>query len=262
MKALNHYFDHLLLHLPRFVVGFFALFVVHYGLLYLVDFLPEPVSDTAVDADITPIDAASVEGTLAVAVIEETIADTSNLVTDTVADWLLPSESEATVEPGAADVSAAAPAVVTTAAPVLPTAVYFATLDRTVEILNPADASIAALDAALLEGAVRHPNSAALNQDGNVFILGHSSYLPTVMNRNFQAFNGIQNLAWGDTIEVTAADATYVYQVDKVYHAKASELVVPITDTGRRLTLATCNSFGSVDDRYIVEASFVGTKSA
>jgi len=85
--------------------------------------------------------------------------------------------------------------------------------------------------------------------------------LPRVFNKNFQAFNGIQNLEWGDKIEVHTDGFVYEYRVDKVYKAKAEEVTVPIADTGRMLTLATCNSFGSVDDRYIVEAKQVG-KSA
>ena len=117
------------------------------------------------------------------------------------------------------------------------------------------------MDTALLEGAVRHPDSAKLAQNGNVFILGHSSYLPTVINKNFQAFNGIQELAWGDTIEVSSGSHVYVYEVEKVFKAQASDLTVPIAGEERRLTLATCNSFGSTDDRFIVEAREIEVRS-
>lgn len=136
----------------------------------------------------------------------------------------------------------------------LPVSITIDTLDRTIPVLNPVSRSIADLDAALLEGVVRHPDSADFGQDGTMFILGHSSYLPAVRNEYFRAFNGIQNLKWGDTIRVRSLDTEYVYQVDNVYEAKASEVTVPIAYTGARLTLATCDSFGSTDDRYIVEA--------
>ena len=112
----------------------------------------------------------------------------------------------------------------------------------------------------MLSGAVRHPDSATLDQLGTVFILGHSSYLPSVRNKNFQAFNGIQDLKWGDTIKITATEGEYVYRVDKVYRAKAQDITVPIAGSVKRLVLATCNSFGSVNDRYIVEADLVETK--
>jgi len=138
-----------------------------------------------------------------------------------------------------------------------PISITIPKLDKAVTVLNPQSRTIADLDAALLDGVVRHPDSATLNQEGNVFILGHSSYLPQVFNKNFQAFNGIQNLEWGDTIEVKTEDSVYSYRVEKVYRAKAQDVSVPIAGAGYRLTLATCNSFGSTDDRYIVEAKRV-----
>lgn len=133
-------------------------------------------------------------------------------------------------------------------------------LGRTVAILNTASKEIADLDADLLKGVVRHPDSVLLGEEGNLFILGHSSYLPNVFNRNFQAFNGLQDLVWGDTIVVKSDTMEYVYQVKKVYKAKASALTIPVTVDGKRLTLATCNSFGSIDDRHIVEAELVDTR--
>ncbi len=129
---------------------------------------------------------------------------------------------------------------------------------REVPILNPQSRDIASLDAELLKGAVRHPDSADFQNEGNIFILGHSSYLPNVLNRNFQAFNGVQNLKWGDRIRLVSEDTEYIYRVERVYEAKASEVVVPHTPGEARLTLATCDSFGSQDDRFIVEAVLVG----
>ncbi|MEK7462249.1 MAG: sortase [Patescibacteria group bacterium] len=151
--------------------------------------------------------------------------------------------------------------VATIEEPLLPTSIYIEKLDRTIPVLNPDSRAVADLDAALLDGAVRHPDSARLAQNGNVFILGHSSYLPTVINKNFQAFNGIQELAWGDTIEVSAGNRVHVFEVEKVFKAQASDLTVPIAGEERRLTLATCNSFGSTDDRFIVEAHEIEVRS-
>lgn len=141
-----------------------------------------------------------------------------------------------------------------------PTKIIFDSLDKEVAVLNPESEDIAELDNALLSGAVRHPASADLSTKGNVFILGHSSYLPNVLNKNFQAFNGIQDLVWGDTIRLQTSDAEYVYRVQKVYKAKASEVFVPETPGKAQLTLATCNSFGSKDDRFMVEATLIETK--
>jgi LPXTG-site transpeptidase (sortase) family protein len=144
---------------------------------------------------------------------------------------------------------------------VLPETLRIPKLDRVVTVLNPASRTIADLDAALLSGVVRHPDSAHLEQLGNVFILGHSSYLPVVRNKNFQAFNGIEQLDWGDTIFITADGVEYEYRVDRVYRARAQEVTVPIAGDEKQLTLATCNSFGSKDDRFIVEASQVAARA-
>ncbi|KXJ99499.1 MAG: Sortase family protein [Parcubacteria bacterium OLB19] len=143
----------------------------------------------------------------------------------------------------------------------LPEKITFNSLNRSVAILNPTSKSIQDLDNALLSGVVRHPDSAILGQSGTVFILGHSSYLPKVINPNFQAFNGIQNLKWGDTIRLESESKVYVYRVDKVYKARATDTTVPIAGEEKRLVLATCNSFGSVDDRYIVEADLIEVRA-
>ncbi len=148
----------------------------------------------------------------------------------------------------------------TEASPILnphPISILFDSLDKEVTILNPEDDSASALDTALLSGVVRHPDSADFENIGTIFLLGHSSYLPVVHNKNFQAFNGIQKLVWGDTIRLRSQDMEYVYSVDRVYEAKASDADVAIQHDVAKLTLATCNSFGTKDDRYIVEATLV-----
>jgi len=214
----------------RFVLVFFLLFTTTYAALFFLDFLPEPPSDEQEIAVQESLQTVTEEPLNIEIVNEEIVAEEDSLFQIAVTD------SASAID-------------------VLPTSIYIEKLDKTVDILNPISSAIEELDKALLGGAVRHPDSAALNEEGNVFLLGHSSYLPNVRNDSFQAFNGIQNLEWGDTIELSDGDKTYTYRVDKVYKAKASELVVPMTQTGHQLTIATCNSFGSTDDRYIVEAT-------
>jgi len=140
----------------------------------------------------------------------------------------------------------------------LPVKIIFDSLDeREVVVLNPQSSAIAALDNALLSGVVRHPDSADFEDTGTIFLFGHSSYLPNVFNKNFQAFNGVQDLKWGDKVRLQSGNTEYVYRVDKVYQVKASDAEVEIEHTESKLTLATCNSFGSKDDRYIVESTLV-----
>jgi len=199
-----------------FLVTFFCVVTVSYALLYIIDFIPEPIE---------------------IEESQEVVAEEAVVVTK-------PAE----------------PIAEMTQVDPLPISIYFDALDKEVTVLNPKSREIADLDTALLSGAVRHPDSADFSEDGNIFILAHSSYLPNVLNKNFQAFNGIQQLTWGDTIRVQSADTEYIYRVQKVYEAKAAEVFVPDTPGEAKLTLATCNSFGSKDDRYMVEAELVSSK--
>jgi LPXTG-site transpeptidase (sortase) family protein len=134
-------------------------------------------------------------------------------------------------------------------------------LGKDIVIQNPESRKVADLDHALLTGAVRHPDSADFAEKGAMLLFGHSSYLPHVFNKNFQAFNDIQKLVWGDIIRVQSSEAEYRYRVTKVYKttAEAGEIVVQ-GDT-QRLVLATCNSFGAKDERFVVEADLIETKA-
>jgi LPXTG-site transpeptidase (sortase) family protein len=212
-----------------FLGTFFVIFTITYAVFAAFDFLPEPAKSVEKPAVATT----TVKNTTPTSTIE-TPATTNTHITTTTAQTVVTGE--------------------------LPKTLSIDTLGHTLTVYNPASRSVSSLDTALLSGVVRHPDSAELGQDGNVFILGHSSYLPVVHNKNYQAFNGIQNLKWGDTIRVKSATTEYVYRVEKVYKAKASGLVIPVAGEGKHLTLATCNSFGTTDDRFIVEASLQSTK--
>ena len=215
-----------------FLGTFFVIFTLTYAIFALFDFLPEPVKEQPVPVQNIKSPAVVSPTPTPVVPVPLAIPEAPKPTTSTVS---------VTGE--------------------LPKTLTIDSLGRTLTVLNPASRSVASLDTALLSGVVRHPDSAELGQNGNIFILGHSSYLPVVHNKNYQAFNGIQNLKWGDTIHVDSATTEYVYRVEKVYKAKATALVIPIAGAGKHLTLATCNSFGTTDDRYIVEASLISSKS-
>lgn len=163
--------------------------------------------------------------------------------------------------PSSPEVIAEQPVIPSENADPLPISITIDALDRTVVVLNPTSNVISELDNALLKGAIRHPDSDDLASTGNILILGHSSYLKNVFNKNFQAFNGIQNLNWGDTIRVKSGDTEYIYKVDRVYKAEASEVNVKTGGNEHKLTLVTCNSFGAKEDRFIVEATLSSKKA-
>ena len=217
----SRFFNEILPSASAFLGVFFVVMMLGYGFLYFIDFVPEDPEEVN-----TEVKSAEVTETPFVNEVE---------IAPTVLDGLRDPR---------------------------PVSITLGGLNRTVTVLNPASRSIADLDAALLDGVVRHPDSADLNdENGNMLILGHSSYLNNVFNKNYQAFNGIQNMTWGDTITLKSRDTEYTYRVDKVYQAKASAVSIPTTSNGARLTLATCNTFGAKEDRFIVEA-VLGSKKA
>lgn len=139
-----------------------------------------------------------------------------------------------------------------------PTKISIPSLDLETIVSNPTSASLPVLDALLLKGAVRYPTSGLLGTKGsNVVIFAHASYLPIVKNQAYKAFNGIQNLKQGEKIYVSGKDRTFVYLVETVAKADASNAGVPLTVEGNKLTLITCDSFASKNDRFVVIAVLV-----
>jgi LPXTG-site transpeptidase (sortase) family protein len=150
-----------------------------------------------------------------------------------------------------------ASAVQAVATPELPTKIEIPSIHVSVSVANPDSTDVEVLDNALLKGAVRYPSSSKLGVAGNVIIFGHSSYLPIVNNQAFKTFDGIQNLKPGDRITVTGSKYTYVYAVESVKKADAATDSIPLNVTGSVLTLATCNSFATKSDRFVVTANLV-----
>jgi len=217
-------------HKWQFLLVFFAIYTVTYALLVVIDFVPEPISSE----DESPS-----------ALVETANAAQGNEFEPFIAVQLASSGS---VSPVTVVVREEA------------VSLTIPNLGRTVRVVTAASNSLADLDTALLSGVVRHPDSAKLGEEGNVVILGHSSYLPNVLNRNFQALNGTQNLEWGDVINIDSHTTRYTYMVKRVYKVKASEAIIPTEGVGHRLTLVTCNSFATADDRFIIEAELLATE--
>lgn len=164
-----------------------------------------------------------------------------------------PSPAEAAAVPAARPPAAAAPA----GAPEDPVKIDIRSIGLSATIADPRTTDINALDALLLKGAVRYPTSAKLNENGNIVIFGHSSYLPVVNNSAYKTFDGIQRLKAGDVITVYSSDAAYAYAVRGVAKENANDAIIPLSVSGKVLTLSTCNSFATKDDRFVVTADFV-----
>jgi len=143
-----------------------------------------------------------------------------------------------------------------------PVRVVIDSVNVDVAVNNPFKTDIASLDNSLLSGAARYPTSANLGENGNVIIFGHSSYLPIVKNKNFKAFNGIQNLVRGEIIKVYGKDFVYEYAVERVYPTNQEDVNTIMTAVGSEkiLTLITTRISGDQPlDKYVVRAKFVGS---
>lgn len=123
-------------------------------------------------------------------------------------------------------------------------------------VQNPKTKDNVLLNEYLTRATVRYPDSALLGA-GHVLIFGHSSNWKVVQNKAYKALNGIEKLEVGDPIYVYSKDSRYTYAVTKVSMVNASEEFVDFGTGENMLTLATCNTFGSKEDRYVTEAKFV-----
>jgi LPXTG-site transpeptidase (sortase) family protein len=141
----------------------------------------------------------------------------------------------------------------------LPTKVVIPEINVSAPVANPATTDVATLDNYLSYGAARYPTSATLDQQGNVIIFGHSSYLPVIINQHYKTFDGIQNLKVGDLITVYSSKDVFTYSVTSEEEQNANTDSIPLTTTGHTLTLATCDSFATKSDRFVVTATLVSS---
>lgn len=123
-------------------------------------------------------------------------------------------------------------------------------------VLNPTTTNVEKLDEYLHSGAVRYPGSGLAGQ-GNMFLFGHSTGLKVVNNPAYKTFNNLKKVVRGDVITVYSRDRQYTYEVDSVTLASAQDVLVEFGGSERKLTLATCNTFGAKEERHIVVAHFV-----
>lgn len=230
--TMEHMFDRVWSRKVPFFIVFFFVALISYAILYAADFIPEPIEEDASEEIEYPDTMVS--------------SDEDDVITEN-------QTSDAPAIVSADD-------VVSESVDALPSRIVIDELDIDVLVLNPESLDLNDLDNALLDGVVRHPSSASFDDIGNILIFGHSSYLPNVRNKNFQAFNGVQGLTFGDVVDVYSADMKYTYRVNRVTQVKASETVIDNSRGKATLTIVTCNSFGSKDDRYVLEATLVSSE--
>ena len=124
-------------------------------------------------------------------------------------------------------------------------------------VSNPNTTNVATLDDYLKEGAVRYPESGLIGQ-GNMFLFGHSTSFTVVHNQAYKTFNGLKDLKSGDIIKVYGVSEIYTYKVSSVKLVDQNQALVEFNNTKNMLTLSTCNTFGAKEERYVVEADYLG----
>jgi LPXTG-site transpeptidase (sortase) family protein len=137
-----------------------------------------------------------------------------------------------------------------------PTRLVIPTISLDSAVNNPKSTNYETLDAALTKSPVRYPGS-GLPGIGNMFIFGHSTGFSVVQNQAYKVFNKIKNVKVGATVTVYSKSATYEYRVTSVRLVDKSIARVDFNTTKNMLTLSTCNSFGSDEDRYVLEADLI-----
>lgn len=146
---------------------------------------------------------------------------------------------------------------------VFPERIKIDSVEMNLPVQNPATVDLDKLDALLQNGPARFATSATLGDTkGNVIIFGHSSHLPIVHNKMFQAFNQVPNVKEGSTITIEGSDGkTYVYSVRSVESMTAEKsALIPLTYDGGELTIITCDTLTGKSARFVLTADYIGTE--
>lgn len=137
----------------------------------------------------------------------------------------------------------------------LPNRVTVPSVGIDAEISNPASRQIGILNSYLNQGAVRYPQS-GYPGNGNLFLFGHSTGRQTVWNQAYKTFNNLEDVTEGDEIVVHTDAGDFYYEVHTKELKENSHAYVPLEVDKDMLTISTCDSFGSKEDRIVVRADF------
>ncbi len=142
----------------------------------------------------------------------------------------------------------------------LPIRITIAKIGVNTIVQNPTTTNIYSLDDLLLHGVVRYPGSGLPGQ-GNMFFFGHSTGIKIVHNQAYKEFNGLKDLVAGDPILVYSDNHVYTYKVNNVRLTTSDEAYVDFSVKKNMLTLSTCDVFGQKQQRYVVQADYVGSSA-
>lgn len=111
---------------------------------------------------------------------------------------------------------------------------------------------------ALRKGVVHYPFTATPDQYGNVFITGHSSYLPWDGGEYKDIFALLSRLSPGDEYRIFYRSKTYRYQIQNIFEIDPKDISVLEQPTDKKTsTLMTCTPVGTTLRRLVVQASLI-----
>lgn len=103
----------------------------------------------------------------------------------------------------------------------------------------------------LKRGVVHYVNSAMPSEQGNVFIIGHSSNYPWEGGEYNYVFAFLNKLQPGDVAYIDFQSRRYVYTMTSKRAVEPSDLSVTARTNGHNLSLMTCYPTGTTSQRLI-----------
>lgn len=146
-----------------------------------------------------------------------------------------------------------------------------AKMRKNVPIVEATDAALAREDwrtfekdiqDALRFGVVRYPGTAAPGEPGNVFITGHSAYLPWDSGRYKEVFALLSMLEIGDAYSIYYGGDLHRYRVTKKFEVAPKDVSVLEQPSDQYVsTLMTCTPIGTTLRRLIVRGEEVDLRT-
>lgn len=109
----------------------------------------------------------------------------------------------------------------------------------------------------LEEGIVHMQNTALPNEDGNVFIFGHSSNYAWAPGSYNQVFAVLPKININDNIVINYQNQQFLYKVNATKIVNPKDISVMQPTAQPTLTLMTCVPVGTALNRFIVQAQLV-----
>lgn len=113
----------------------------------------------------------------------------------------------------------------------------------------------------LHNGVAHYQGTALPGENGNVFIVGHSSNYWWDKGQYNQVFALLDKVKEGDRLYVNYNNTPYVYQVESIKTVQPSDIEVLNPTDHSVLTLMTCTPVGTTLNRLIVQAKQIYPKS-